>query len=403
MSAASQPAAAAPEARPRLVLAVTHPMTARYLLRGQAGFLARRGFDIWVVASPGADLDAFQEAEGVEVAALPMHRPIRPLADLATLVRLVRLLRRLRPDLVSASTPKAGVLGMVAAWLAGVPRRVYTLRGLPLETAVGLRRVLLRRAEMIAAALAHRVVCVGPSLRRRCLELGLTDPEKATLIASGSSNGVDLQRFRPTPERRREAAELRRRWGIPEAAPVIGYVGRFTRDKGIDDLAEAFLEHVVAAWPESRLMLVGDFESADPVAAATHRRLADDPRVVITGWVADTAPYYAVMDVLALPSYREGLPNAPLEAAASERPTVGYRAIGVVDAVEDGVTGRLVAIGDVAALAGALGDFLAEPERRRAQGGAARARVERLFRRELVWQGWLDLYRELLRTPGGAS
>ena len=381
---------------PRLVLAVTHPMTARYLLRGQVRFLRRQGFDVWVVTSPGPDLDHFREGESVPVVTLPMRRRIGPVSDLVALIGLVRVLRRLRPDLVNASTPKAGVLGMLAAWLARVPVRVYTLRGLPMATAKGLKRILLLWAEKTAVALAHSVVCVGPSLRRHCLELGIAGPDKTILVANGSSNGVDTERFGLSPERRAEAAALRRRLGIPLEAPVIGYVGRLTRDKGVDDLTAAFFDRIVAAVPECRLLLVGEFEGDDAVERSTRRRLEDDPRVSLTGWVPDSAPYYAVMDVLAFPSYREGFPNAPLEAAASELPTVGYSAIGTVDAVEDGVTGKLVPTGDRQALGRALCVYLEDDGLRRKHGAAARDRAENRFHQRIVWAAWAEEYRRLL-------
>lgn len=387
--------------RARLVLCVTHPMTARYLLRGQASYLRQQGFEVTVVASPGADLERFREREAVATVAVPMDRRVRPLRDLLSLLRLARALRRLRPDLVSAGTPKAGVLGVLAAWLTRVPVRVYTLRGLPLETTTGVKRAVLRWVQKAAAAAAHRVVCVSHSLRRRCLEIGICGADKAIVVAHGSSTGVDLERFRRTPARHREAVALRRQLGIAADAPVVGCVGRFTRDKGIDDLAEAFLGDVLAAEPDAHLLLVGDFESDDPVAPETRRGLASHPQVTVTGWVTDSAPYYTVMDLLALPSYREGFPNAPLEAAAAGLPTVGYRAVGTVDAVDDHLTGTLVPLGDRRALGGAVVAYLADVELRRSHGDAARDRAERLFRREIVWRAWAGLYRRLLDPVEG--
>jgi glycosyltransferase involved in cell wall biosynthesis len=394
--------------RQRIAYTVTRAETARYLLTGHLAFLRRHGVEVLVIAAPGRDLEFVAAREGVETVAVPMEREERPLADLRALVRMCRVFRRLRPALVNASTPKAGLLGMLAAALSGVPARVYTLRGLRLETARGVRRWLMALAERVACACAHRVVCVGPSLAGRCRQLRLAPVRKVRVLGDGSSNGVDVTRFRPRADGGAddaEATELAHRIGLPRGMPVVGFVGRMSRDKGVGELAAAFLDVVLPACPDARLLIVGPVDLNDPAPEGARERLLAHPRVVFAGFVPDAAPYYRLMDVLAFPSLREGFPNAPLEAAASGVPVVGFAVTGTVDAVVDGVTGRLVPAGDWRALGEAVADYLADPERACADGRRGRARVEERFTSMRVWRAWLEEYRDLLaeRLPAAAA
>ncbi len=209
------------------------------------------------------------------------------------------------------------------------------------------------------------------------------------------SCGVDLARFTPANRQSAQAESMRRALGLTGQETVIGFVGRFVKDKGMRELVEAFRE-LSAARPELRLLLVGDFEDGDPVEAEVRAFIEASPVVLWTGFVADTAPYYALMDVFVLPTYREGFPGVPLEAQASEVPVVTTNATGAVDSVLDGVTGLVVPVGDARALAGAVEKLLGDPELRAEMGRAGRRWMERDFRPEAIWQAHADLYREML-------
>ena len=238
-----------PVHRPHIVVGITSPQTC-LVLGGRLRTLREAGFRVTLVSSPGELLTRTAAQEGVEAVAIPMQREISPLADLVSLLRLCWLLFRLKPEMTEFSTPKAGLLGSIASMLCRVPARIYFLRGLKLETCTGLKRRLLLAAERIAAACSHSVLCNSDSLRNEAIALGLAPESKLCLLGSGSSNGVDVERFSPGP------STLRARLGLPPEAQVVGFVGRLTRDKGLPELIEAF-DAILAARPSTHLLLVG--------------------------------------------------------------------------------------------------------------------------------------------------
>jgi len=366
------------------------------LFRGQVGFMRERGFTLHFVSSPGEELQQFGRAEEVPVYGVEMSRRMTPFADLAGVVRLWRRLRQIDPVVVHAHTPKAALLGMLSSWLARVPVRVYHLRGLPLVTAGGWQRWLLSRTERISCALAHQVLCVSNSLRQIALDEGLCPPAKIKVLAHGSSNGVDSERrFDPSrfgPEFR---STQRRELGIPSEGLVIGFVGRLVRDKGVVELCEAW-QVLRTEFPELHLLVIGPVEERDPVPQWVLGAFRSDPKVHMIAWADEVARLYSVMDVVALPTYREGFPNVPLEAAAMCLPVVVSAVTGCLDAVVDGVTGTMVPVRDGAALTAALRSYLTDPALRSGHGSAGRERVLRLFRQEILWGALHTEYLRLL-------
>jgi len=373
-------------------------------LAGQAGFFRVHGFEFEAVSSPGDDLVELGSRVGIAVHGVKMGRTITPLRDPIALYRLWRVLRQLRPTIVDAHTPKGGLLGMIAAWVAHVPVRIYHVHGLPLMTAVGTRRLLLRWSDWVAGRLAHRVLCVSHSIQRAALDERLFPGEKVRVLARGTINGVDSAvRFNPAAVGRDAGQGVRARLGIPADACVLGFVGRVVRDKGIVELATAWRD-LRERYPETHLLVIGPFEAHDPVPAEIKEGLAGDPRAhLVDVWVDDTPPFYAALDILVLPSYREGFSSTLLEAASMGLPVVATTVPGCVDAVVDGVTGRLVRPYDARAFAEAVAAYIDDPASRREHGCAGRDRVVREFGQREVWEALLVEYRELVAARLGAA
>jgi glycosyltransferase involved in cell wall biosynthesis len=382
----------------RIVHIMTAPESLFFFLRGQVAFMRKRGIEAHGVASPGEFLDRFATRDSVPVTPVSMPRKITPGQDLVAIAALWRVLRKIRPSIVQGGTPKGGLLGMIAASLAGVPVRIYHIRGLPLMTATGSRRHLYRWSERVSCRLANHVLCVSHTVRDVVIQEGLCPAEKIETLRAGSGNGVDAAgRFSPDrlgPDSRRQT---RARYGIPDDAVVVGFVGRLIRKKGVVELMQAW-EQLRDHYPQLRLVVGGPHESVDPIPSDVRARMESDPRVHVLGYVDDTPALYTAMDLFVFPTYfHEGFPNVPLEAAAMGLPVVATTIAGCTDAVQEGVTGTLVPPQDVEALKKAIRYYLDDPESRRRHGAAGRERVLRDFRPELIWEALYQTYLRLLQ------
>lgn len=372
-----------------LVHVVTVPESLGFLV-GQPTYMSQRGFAVYAVSSPGDAVTRFEAAEGISVIKIAMSRSITPGADLISLCKLLQWLRRLKPDVVHAHTPKASLLAMIAAAVLRTPVRIYHVHGLPVLTARGVKRRILTLSERITCFFATDILCVSRSVREEVFRLGLSGKKAVTVLGDGSINGIDAkERF--APERWGQAGQkIRSQYSIPSDAIVFGFVGRVVKEKGIVELAQAW--RVIGSDTRAHLFLVGPYEEHDPVPDSIREQFLADPRVHVHGADWDTARLYAAMDVLVLPSYREGFPVVPLEAAAMSLPVIATRVPGCVDAVVDGVTGKLVAPRDSGSLAEAMASYLRDPLMREVHGRAGRVRALAKFNRERLWAATHELY-----------
>jgi glycosyltransferase involved in cell wall biosynthesis len=373
-----------------ILVGVTSAQTC-ILLPARSQALRDAGFRVSIVSGPGDLSDSTKGIRGVIAHVVPMARGIEFFGDVIAFCRMLLLIRKLKPDIVEFSTPKAGLLGNIAAFICSVPVRVYFLRGLRLETVSGLMRIVLLWSERIAAACAHVVVANSKSLGTRAHELGISNEQKTMMLGDGSSNGVDAERFSPG------SSKVREEFAIPLDARVIGFVGRLTMDKGVPELLEAFAK-ILRERPECYLLLVGWFDGAvDALGLGLRARIEGHPRIICTGYIADAAPYYRAMDLMVLPSWREGFPNVVLEAAASGVPVVATTCTGSCDAVVPEVTGLLVPPGYADAIAEAVLRLLGDDELRGRMAGAARKWAIEHYEQQRVLGMTVQFYEELLK------
>jgi glycosyltransferase involved in cell wall biosynthesis len=347
--------------------------------------------EVTVVANFTPEDESFPWPEEITRAAIPIARPIAPWADLLALLALFRLFRNRRFDLVHSITPKAGLLAMLAAWLAGVPQRLHSFTGQVWVTRAGLMRTLLKSADRLIARLATRVLADSASQREFLIAQGVVTAPKSAVLAHGSICGVDTARFRPDAAARER---VRRSHGIPPGAAVFLYLGRINRDKGLLDLAQAYAE-AGARHPDAHLLLVGPDEG-NLRAALTSAAAACATRLHCAGLTDRPQEYFAAADVFCLPSYREGFGTTIIEAAAAGLPAIGSRIYGITDAIVEGETGLLFEAGEVQQLALSMRTLAGDANLRRRMGENARQRALRDFSSTVVTAALLEYYETLL-------
>lgn len=387
-------------ARPlRICRIATVPFFLLHHLGSQVRATAQAGHAVLLVASPGPEWPSLRAIPGTQAIELPIARPMAPLTDLRALVGLWRVLRRHPVDILHSTTPKAGLLAALAGLAAGVPVRLHTFTGQAWAELGGPARWIAKAADRLIIALNTRCYADSASQRAFLEAQGVAPRGKVVVLGSGSLAGVDARAF--DPARHAAAAPgVRSALGIGPADKVIGFVGRLTRDKGVAELVSAFLT-LARKRDDVHLVLVGPQEpERDPLPEEARAAIGGHARIHAIGYSPAPAQYLAASDLMCLPSYREGFGNVVIEAAAMGLPAVGTAIVGLRDAIEDGVTGVLVAPKDATALAVALEAMLADDVRRRRMGESARERALRLFDAETVNARVLSEYAALVQEAG---
>lgn len=383
--------------RIKLCRVVTVPITFATLLRQQIRSIVEAGIDLTLVSSPGDQANELCAGLPVRHEAIPMARKPAPWRDIQSLCKLARFFRRERFDIVHSSTPKAGLLTALAGAVARVPVRIHTFTGQVWVELNGPMRWLLRKFDWLIGRLDTHTFADSHSQRELLVTERLVPPDKIQVLGHGSISGVDLRRFDPSLANK-VRAQLRHTLGIGETSPVIVFVGRITKDKGICELLDAFrmlCEH----YEDIHLLLVGPLEVDRSLEhSKIIKQLSNNARIHPVGFAPQPEEYLAMADIFCLPSYREGFGSVAIEAGAMMLPSVATRVTGLIDAVVDGETGILVPPKDVWALKDALKTMIESPDMRCRMGQAARLRAVTYFDAEVVNRAVVDEYARLAKA-----
>jgi len=381
--------------RKKIIRTATVPLSLDLFCRGLLRDLSSR-YEIIALSSPLPELENIRKREKVRTISVPMARKIAPFSDLKSLFELIRIFRKERPDMVHSITPKAGLLSMMAARWTRVPVRIHTFTGLIFPYEKGWKRRLLMMTDRLTAFCATHVIPEGVGIRDDLIRFKITR-KPLRVLGNGNVRGIDLNHYVRTENLSRKAADIRNYYRIPDDGFAFIFVGRLDRDKGIDELVQAF-RMLEKEYPKVHLFLVG-------IEEPEGKSILDETREIITrddhihlsdGWQADVRPWYAAADALVHPSRREGFPNVVIEAGAMGLSSIVTDINGSREIVKDGQNGKIVPAQDPEALYAAMKEFLEQPEMVREMAAAARDLAGR-YEQNYVRQCLDIFYREVLR------
>jgi len=325
----------------KLIRITTVPISLEKLLENQARFF-KKYYSVTLVSAQKEQLEALAKEQGVAYFPLEMTRKITPLQDLRCLLQLVRFLRKEKPHIVHSHTPKAGIIGMLAAFIARVPVRMHTVAGLPLMEVKGIKKRILYAVERLTYRYATHVYPNSKGLMDFIQEKHLAEKTPLQIIGKGSSNGIDTGHFNADSILDQELIKCQKKWTIAQDDFVFLFIGRLVGNKGINELVVAF-EQLSSKLPKVKLLLVGPQEpTLDPLAKSTMNAIDQNPRIILTGYQQDVRPFFKSAQVFVFPSYREGFPNVVLQAGAMGVPCIVSDINGCNEIIEDEINGFVV-------------------------------------------------------------
>jgi len=380
----------------KILRITTVPISLKILLQEQLKFI-HQYFDVVGVASPEKELKDVSQNEGVRTVGLHMSREITPLRDFVSLVKMIRLLLREKPDIVHTHTPKAGIIGMLAAFICRVPYRLHTVAGLPVMEAKGMKKSLLFFIERLTYICATKVYPNSYGLQQYILHNRLCSIDKLKVIGYGSSNGIDTAYFCKTQKILLNAKKIKQKYSLKDKF-VFCFVGRVVKDKGIDELMSAF-DKLTKEFNNIALLVIGKMESElDPISQKSEEILENNESIIYVGFQSDIRSYLAASDCFVLPTYREGFPNVVLQAASMELPSIVTDINGCNEIIHDNINGLIIEPKNSEALYNAMKKFMIDKNLVKVLSMNTRDEIVKKYDRKNFYRYLLDEYNEVVKN-----
>lgn len=381
----------------KLIRITTVPVSLDKLLEGQLGYM-NQFYEVIAISSDIQYLQEIAEKENVRFLSVEMTRKITPLKDIIAVYRLYKIFRQEKPEIVHTHTPKAGIVGMLAAKLAGVPLRFHTVAGLPLMEARGIKRGILNFVEKLTYVCATKVYPNSKGLYDFILAEKFTSSSKLKVLGNGSSNGIKTEYFKHENISQQEKVILKEKLAIEEQDFVFIYVGRLVKDKGINELTKAFSDFT-KGYTNTKLLLVGDFEmELDPLLPETILEINNNPKIIAVGFQKDVRPYFSISNALVFPSYREGFPNVVMQAGAMNLPSIVTNINGCNEIIVENKNGIIIPVKNTIAIFEVMRKIISDKEYYEKLKNNSRKMILERYDQQLVWQAILNEYKEQRRN-----
>lgn len=381
---------------PKLIRITTVPMALRYLLPGQMKYIKEHGFDVVMISADGKERQEVITNEGCPHIIVPLTRKITPFTDFICLWKLVKIFKKEKPDIVHTHTPKAGLLGMLAAKIARVKVRIHTVAGLPLMVEKGFKFILLKNIERLTYWAANHVWPNSYSLLNYIKEQNLTTEKKLKIIGRGSSNGIDIERFDPRSLDKNIQEEVKKNINYIPTNFYLLNIGRLVKDKGIIELINAF-KSLQIQYPKTKLILVGKFEAdLDPLPVDILEEIKVNPDIIHINFTPNVEYYISLANLFVFTSHREGFPNVLLQSGMLKLPIICTEIVGNIDIVENNTSGLLFSVGDTEAMKNKIIFAMDHLEIMRKMSEKLYQSIINSFKRENVWDSILKEYINLI-------